>query len=82
MHEKINYNGWPNCIRLYNDEIELIVTTDIGPRIIRFGFINKQNFFYLAPDHIGKNGWRRMADIWRAPLMACTGRDRPQLLSR
>jgi hypothetical protein len=34
MHEIITYKGWPNCIRLYNDEIELIATTDIGPRVM------------------------------------------------
>jgi len=72
MHEKINYNGWPNCIRLYNDEIELVVATDIGPRIVKFGFINKQNFFYLLPDHLGKMGgaeWRIYGGhrLWLAP---------------
>ena len=61
MHEKVSFNGWPNCIRMFNDEIELIVTTDIGPRIVRFGFINQQNFFYLVPEHMGQTGgteWR------------------------
>lgn len=72
MHEKINYNGWPHCIRLYNDEIELIVTTDIGPRIVHFGFINKQIFFYLVPEHYGKTGgeeWRIYGGhrLWLAP---------------
>ena len=72
MNEKLNYNGWPNCIRLYNDEIELIVTTDVGPRIVRLGFINEQNFFYLAPDQAGKTGgeeWRIYGGhrLWLAP---------------
>ena len=56
MHEKVNFNGWPNCIRLYNEQIELIVTTDIGPRIVKFGFIGGQNFLYLVPEHAGKAG--------------------------
>jgi len=72
MHEKINYNGWPNCIRLYNREIELIVTTDIGPRIVRAGFINRQNFFYMVPEHYGNTGgeeWRIYGGhrLWLAP---------------
>lgn len=72
MHEKIDYNGWPNCIRLYNDEIELIVTTDIGPRIVKFAFINMQNLFYLVPDHMGKTGgkdWRIYGGhrLWLSP---------------
>ena len=72
MQEKINYGGWPNCIRLYNDEIELIVTTDVGPRIIRFGFIGKQNFFYLSTEESGTTGgsdWRIYGGhrLWLAP---------------
>jgi hypothetical protein len=72
MPEKINFGGWPNCIRLCNEEIELIVTTDIGPRIIRFGFINKQNFFYLSAEDNGKTGgndWRIYGGhrLWLAP---------------
>jgi len=72
MYEKINYGGWPNCIRLSNDEVELIVTTDIGPRIIRFGYINEQNFFYLSPEDSGRTGggdWRIYGGhrLWHAP---------------
>ena len=72
MQEKVNYGGWSNCIRLSNKEFELIVTTDIGPRIIRLGFINKQNFFYLSTEDSGKTGgdeWRIYGGhrLWLAP---------------
>src|SRR5258706_2877321 len=72
MHGKIHFGGWPNCIRLFNDEIELVVATDIGPRIVKFGFIDQQNFFYLVPEHAGKNGggeWRIYGGhrLWLAP---------------
>lgn len=72
IQEKINFGGWANCIRLNNGESELIVTTDIGPRIIRFGFIDKQNFFYLSPEDSGKTGgnnWRIYGGhrLWLAP---------------
>ncbi len=72
MQEKINYGGWPNCVRLCNDEVEIIITTDIGPRIIRCGFINKQNFFYLSPKDSGRmkdNDWRIYGGhrFWHAP---------------
>ena len=43
--EKVNYKGWPNCYRVTNGEVELIVTGDVGPRIIRFGFVGGQNLF-------------------------------------
>jgi hypothetical protein len=72
MHEKIEFNGWQNCLRIYNDEIEVIVATDIGIRILRAGFINGQNFLYLSPDDAGKIGgsdWRIYGGhrLWHAP---------------
>jgi hypothetical protein len=51
MMEIVNFGGWPNCIRLANREIELVATTDVGPRIIRLGFIGGQNLFqWHAPE--------------------------------
>jgi len=32
--EKTEYKGWPNCYRVSNGEVELIVTGDVGPRVI------------------------------------------------
>ena len=43
--EKTAYKGWKNCYRVSNGEVELIVTGDVGPRIIRFGFVGGQNLF-------------------------------------
>lgn len=71
-YEKLQYGGWDNCIRIYNDSIELIVSTDIGPRILHLGFIGGQNFFHLSPDDAGKTGgpdWRLYGGhrFWLAP---------------
>lgn len=59
--EKIPYAGWPNCYRLSNGEVELIVTSDVGPRIIRYGFKGGQNFFVELEEDLGKTG----GDNWR-----------------
>ncbi len=64
--------GWPHCIRLSNEEVELIIATDIGPRILHFGFIGGQNIFHLTPDDKGKTGgsqWRIYGGhrLWLAP---------------
>lgn len=72
MEENIVYMGWPHCIRLRNAEVELIIATDIGLRILHVGFIGKQNFFYLSPDQMGKTGgdsWRIYGGhrLWHAP---------------
>lgn len=43
--EQISYKHFGCCYRLYNDLIDLLVTGEFGPRIIRFGFIDGENEF-------------------------------------
>ena len=54
--ETITYNGWEDCVRLTNGEIELIVTTQIGPRIIHCGFCGGKNLFATMQDELGGRG--------------------------
>ncbi len=73
--EKINYGGWPNSYRLANNSSELILTTDVGPRIIRFGFVGGENVFAEFPSMLGKTGgsdWRIYGGhrLWHAPEIA------------
>lgn len=75
--EKITYGGWDNCYRLANGQIELIVTSDVGPRIIRFGFIGRENMFKEIPDQLGKtqsDHWLIFGGhrLWHAPEAART----------
>lgn len=70
--EKVKYGGWPNCYRLFNQSVELVVTTDVGPRIIRFGFIGEDNEFTEFPDMLGRTGdedWLVYGGhrLWHAP---------------
>ncbi|MDO8589617.1 MAG: hypothetical protein Q7T82_21540 [Armatimonadota bacterium] len=70
--EKIEYGGWPNCIRLTNGTVELVATTDVGPRIIRYGFVGQDNEFHEAASDMGKIGgdeWRGYGGhrLWHAP---------------
>jgi hypothetical protein len=58
--EVVDFGGWPHCIRLSNGEVELVVTTDVGPRVIRFGFVGGQNMFHNYPESLGKTG----GDAW------------------
>jgi len=60
--EKIEYAGLPNCYRAYNEEIELIASSDTGPRVLHFGFIREWNEFVPAQKH-GFSGHR----LWHAP---------------
>jgi hypothetical protein len=60
MLEKIEYGGWKNCLKLSNENIELVVTTDVGPRIIRLGFVGAQNLFKEFKNQLG----RKKDDHW------------------
>lgn len=69
---KTDYKGWQNCYRVTNGEIELIATGDVGPRIIRFGFVGGDNLFAEYPDQVGQTGgdqWRIYGGhrLWHAP---------------
>jgi hypothetical protein len=70
--EKIDFNGWPNSWRVSNGTVELVLTGDIGPRIMQFGFADRQNFFKVFPEQMGKTGeadWQPRGGhrLWIAP---------------
>ena len=70
--QKIEYHGWPNCYLLNNGSVELIVTTDIGPRIISFAAAGGENIFQEFPATLGLTGsdkWRSYGGhrLWHAP---------------
>jgi len=72
--ETVAYGGWQNCVKLSNGSVELIATTDVGPRIIRFGFVDGQNLFCEMQSDMGKTGgteWRSYGGhrLWHAPEM-------------
>jgi hypothetical protein len=51
---KTEYEGWKNCVRISNKVAELIVTTDVGPRIIYYGFIDGPNHMKIIKDQAGR----------------------------
>ncbi len=54
--EKINYHGWQKVYRLANDKVELLVLADVGPRILRYGFLGERNEFHEFDEDAGKTG--------------------------
>lgn len=70
--EKLEWKGWPNCRRLSNGTVELIVTQDIGPRVMHFGFTGGQNLFKEFTDQLGQSGeitWQIRGGhrLWKGP---------------
>lgn len=70
--EKIDFLNWKNCLRLTNDEVELIISTEIGPRVISYRTSNGENFFKVFPEQIANGDAGTWASygghrLWHAP---------------
>jgi hypothetical protein len=70
--ERIAYGGWAHCLRLSNGTIEVVVTLDVGPRVIRLGFTDGQNLFQNFEEELGLTGgsaWRSYGGhrLWHSP---------------
>lgn len=70
--ERTTFGGWPNCYRISNGRLEVIATTDIGPRIMSVRLDGGPNLFYVREDFAGKSGgaeWRNYGGhrLWHAP---------------
>ena len=70
--EVIPYQGWKNNLRIANGTAELIVTLDVGPRIISYKLAGGTNVLKEYADELGKSGeseWRIRGGsrFWLAP---------------
>ncbi len=70
--DEIEFAGWEGCVRLTNGLVDLVATTVVGPRLIRFGFVDGQNFFGVLPETAGLRGgdeWHNFGGhrLWHAP---------------
>jgi len=70
--ETLAYGGWDHCLKLTNGVVELVITLDVGPRIIRFGTCGGPNLFKEFPEQMGKTQgtqWMSFGGhrLWHAP---------------
>ncbi|QSG12773.1 DUF4380 family [Halapricum desulfuricans] len=70
--EDIAYEGWEHCVRIDNGLVELVVTTDVGPRIVDFRRSAGENVFFLDEAATGTTGgedWELYGGhrLWHAP---------------
>jgi hypothetical protein len=66
------YQGWENCIEVSNGKVALIITTDIGPRIISYSFTGDRNVFFEEAENLGTTGGSEYKmygghRLWHAP---------------
>jgi hypothetical protein len=53
--EYTNFAGWGKNLKLANDSVELIVTLEVGPRIISYRPLNGDNVFKLVEGEAGRS---------------------------
>lgn len=53
---KIAAFGWENVARLSNDHVELLITLDVGPRILSYKRAGGENVLRVFPEQAGKKG--------------------------
>ncbi len=54
--EIIQYNGCKKCLKISDGIIDLVITLDVGPRIVRFGFVGKDNEFKEYSEELAITG--------------------------
>lgn len=71
--ESTDFGGWPNCLRLANTHAEVVVTLDVGPRVISYHHLpggknvlktNAEELGGKGEDHYVSRGGHR---FWLAP---------------
>lgn len=70
--DQISYLGLPHCLRLRNADAELVVSTDVGPRVLRYALNGGENAFGEYPEKATQTSlgaWKPYAGqrLWAAP---------------
>jgi hypothetical protein len=68
----VSFGGWKNNLRLANEHAELIVTLDVGPRVISYRTADGENVFKTFDAQLGGTGEREWQSrgghrFWLAP---------------
>jgi len=70
--EKVKAFSWENCYRLSSGRLEMIVTADVGPRILFFGLEGGKNMLKTVENQLGRTAdleWLLYGGhrLWAAP---------------
>ncbi len=52
--EKVTCVKMPNCYKLSNGQAEVVVTTDIGPRVMRYALVGGENILGEVPGSLAE----------------------------
>ena len=60
--KEIDFENYGKCVQLSNGVIDVVVTIDCGPRIVRFGFVGGENVLLFRRGGV--------LFLWWTPIMA------------
>lgn len=68
----VSYGGWAQAHKLSNGILDLVATTEVGPRLLHLGFAGERNLFRTFEDQLGRTGdaaWLPYGGhrLWHAP---------------
>ena len=50
-----SFAGWEKNLKLFNDSVEVIITLEVGPRIISYRPLKGRSVFKLVDEEAGKS---------------------------
>jgi len=59
--EEVPHLGWPRNLRISNNEVQLIITLEVGPRIISYRTSQGSNVLKTFEEHLGGSG----EELWK-----------------
>jgi hypothetical protein len=70
--EIVEFGGWGRNVRLSNGDAELIVTLDVGPRVLSYRLLDGENVFKVYDEQLGgsgESGWQIRGGhrLWASP---------------
>ena len=70
--QKVTRLGLSNCFQLTNGTVEVVVASDVGPRVLGYGFAGRRNVLGEHPDAFVETAWGEFKPwgghrLWTAP---------------
>lgn len=70
--KEVSYKEYGKCVQISNGVVDLLITVDMGPRIIRYGFLEKENVLCENPSltkEVSLGEWRILGGhrLWHSP---------------
>lgn len=71
-HEIVSLGAWENNLKISNEVAEILITLDVGPRILAFAPLGGENVFKVFDEQVGGTGeelWQSRGGhrLWIAP---------------